>query len=177
MSGSNIARSESTPLRIEPERGKVSEDDFEPFRAEGGDVFNDDQSRLYFFDDTSKLLPEPASLAGDSFLLSGNGDVLAREAAKHAVHQSTKRPSVEGGHIRPERRWSQVALVHARSQDFAGVGFPLHVNDASSDEATVLGSEIEPCGSAEKADCSDFGRTHIGLHSFLGSQGTIFPST
>ena len=146
VSGSNIGRSVSTPLRIEPERGKISEDDFEPFRPEGCDVLNDDQSRLYFFDDASKLLPEPASLAGDPLLLSGDGDVLARESAKDAVHHSTKWLSIEGGHIRPDRRWSQVALVHARSQDFAGVGFPLHVNDASSDEACILGSEIESSG-------------------------------
>ena len=175
MSGSNIGRSVSTPLRIEPERGKVSEDDFEARFDEPSDVFNDDQSRLYFFDDSSKLLPEPAALALDSGSLPGDADVLTREAAKHAVHQSTKRPSIEGGHIRPERRWSQVAFVHARSQDFAGVGFPLHVNDASSDEATVLGSKVESGCSAEKADCSDFGRIHI--HAPFGSHGTSFPST
>lgn len=140
---SNIGRSESTPLRIVPERGKVGEDDFEPFRPERGDVFNEDQLRSNFADDSREVFPEPASLAPDAFLLTGDGDVLTREAASDAVHQSSKRGSIEGGNVRPKSRWSQVSRFHARSQDFAGVGFPLHVNESSNRDASELDSEIE----------------------------------
>jgi hypothetical protein len=149
VSRSNIGRSESTPLRIEPERGKVREDDFKAVRAEGRDVFNDDQSRLNFGDDAGKLLPEPASLAFDSGLLSGDADVLTREAARDAAHQAPKWVPIEGGHIRPNRRWSHVAFFHARSQDFTGVGFPLHVSDDSAADACEFNSHVESSGSAE----------------------------
>lgn len=157
---SNIGRSESAPLSIIPERGKVFEDDFESARAERGNVFNEDQSRLNLLDDSGELLPEPASLPSDACALSGNGDVLTREAAKDDVHQATKWLAVEGGHIRPNRRWVQVVFLHARSQDFAGVGFPLHVSDRSALSNCQLDAEVESGRAAEKADCSELGRIH-----------------
>lgn len=149
VSRSNIGRSESTPLRIEPERGKVREDDFKACRPEPSDILNDDQSRLNLGDDSSKLLPEPASFAGDSGFLSGDADVLAREAARDAAHQAPKWASIEGGHIRPNRRWSHVAFFHARSQDFTGVGFPLHVSDDSAADACEFNSHVESGCAAE----------------------------
>lgn len=163
MCCANIGRSESAPLRIVPERGKVGEDDFKPFCAEGCDVLNEDQSRLNFGDDSEVLLPEPASRTCDSGLLSGNADVLAREAARDDVHQSAKRLSVEGGNIRPNRRWIQVCFVHARRKDFTGIGFPLHESDnaTTSSPEGEFDSHVEPPRSAEKADAIELGRIHI----------------
>jgi len=145
----SIGRSVSTPFCIEPERGKVGKDDFEAVRAERGDVFNDDQSRLNFGDNSEVLLPEPASFTTDARLPACNADVLAGESASDALHHAAKWASVEGGHIRPNRRWSHVAFFHARSQDFAGVGFPLHENNDSAADARKLNSHVESCGSAE----------------------------
>lgn len=162
--GPNVGRSDSRPFRIEPERGKITEDAIEASPFEGRDVFNKDTSRLNFTDDSSEVFPHSATGAVEPGSLACVGNVLAREAANDEIHQATKRLCVEGGAIRPNRRWIQIFFRHARSQDFAGVGFPLNVSDDSQIWASESDAKFEACPTGEERKSCE-GRIHI--------QGTV----
>jgi hypothetical protein len=61
MGGSNLSRSEHTPFRIEPERGKVLKDDIKALGSEVWGVLDEYELRSYFGDDSEHFFPEPRS--------------------------------------------------------------------------------------------------------------------
>lgn len=69
--GSRFGRGETIPLRIEPERGEIMEDDAESTAGEGGDVLDEDVAGLDFVDDAGVLGPEAGAGSADSGLLTG----------------------------------------------------------------------------------------------------------
>jgi hypothetical protein len=69
--GSRLGRGETVPLRIEPERGEIMEDDVEAASSEGGDVLDEDVAGLDFVDDAGVLGPEAGAGSADSGLLTG----------------------------------------------------------------------------------------------------------
>lgn len=58
MPGSNLARAEHTPLRIEPEVGQSLEDTVEASRSEELGVFHEDECGSNFADHAEHLEPE-----------------------------------------------------------------------------------------------------------------------
>lgn len=145
----HVGRSETIPLRIEPERGKVREDLVESAGPERRDVFNEDKSRLNLGDDAGVLSPEPGPLTGQTGSFPRDGNVLAGKTARDEIHSSAPRATVESGDVTPDRSWSQGAFRHARSQDCGSVGFPLHVAKDASFWNSKGDSEIESAASAE----------------------------
>lgn len=59
MIGANVGRSQHAPLRIEPERGQVSENSSESPRSEGWGVLHERPSRLNFAKYPLVLGPKP----------------------------------------------------------------------------------------------------------------------
>ena len=45
-------------------------------------------------------------------LAAGEAMRLARDAANEAIHEATPRSAIEGSHIAPNRRWSEVSRFH-----------------------------------------------------------------
>ena len=78
VGGAHIGCTKSRPLRIVPERGKVSENSLHPPNKERCHIFNDDESRSKNANDPCELAPESAPLSLDAHALSGVTDVLAR---------------------------------------------------------------------------------------------------
>lgn len=148
---SNIGRAETTPLRIEPHLGKVGEDEVEAPRDERPDVFDEDVARRHFSDDACEFTPEPAALpVNEPPALASVGDILAGEASRDEIHSSTPQPAVEGGHVAPDRRWSQLRFFHARRQYGSGMSLPLNVTDRLN--ANSVKSEGETTGTSEELD-------------------------
>jgi len=83
--GANGGSWYSVPLRIIPERGKVSENSAKPPSKQSCDVLHDDESGSYLANDASVLEPEPRSFAGEASALSRRADVLAWEPAADDV--------------------------------------------------------------------------------------------
>lgn len=123
------------------------------------DVFPEDVSRSDLLDDADELKEEPAPLSVETGPLAGDGEVLTRASASDAIHDATPGAAVEGADIRPDRRRSQSAFFHARRQDFAGEGLPLHINDRSSTSNSSVDSEVE-AAAARKEGKNAEGRTH-----------------
>jgi hypothetical protein len=148
---SSVGRAETTPLRIEPHLGKVGEDDVEAARDERPDVLDEDVARRHFRDDAREVSPEPAALpVKDSAALASVGDILAGETSRDEIHPATPRSAIEGGDIAPDRRWSQLAFRHARSQARGRIGFPLHVTYRLN--ARSLQTEGEAAGTGKQFD-------------------------
>jgi hypothetical protein len=80
----NVPGSEHCPFRIEPERGKVSEDDVESSSKEPWDVLSDDVAGSKKANESGELGPEPP-LVGLRESLTGETDGLAGEAAGEHV--------------------------------------------------------------------------------------------
>jgi hypothetical protein len=152
MGGADIGRLETTPLRIEPHLGQVTEDDIESPNKEGADVLHEDVSGLHLANDSGELRPEAGTLAlEDSKLEAGPADVLTGEAASNEIHDSTPRAAVEGDNVRPDRCRSQGAVLRARSQDRGGISFVFHATDRASDSA-ALEAKVKPSPAGKQAD-------------------------
>jgi hypothetical protein len=84
MGCANIPGSEHCPFRIEPERGKVSEDKVESSSKEPWDVLSDDVAGSKYANESGELGPEPA-FVGLRESLAGEADGLAGEPAGEDV--------------------------------------------------------------------------------------------
>jgi len=152
LGSANVGRAETTPFRIEPQRGKVCEDLIKPALDERGDVLDEDERRRHLTHDASKMTPEARTSAGKSSSLPGVGDVLAREAASDEIHDATPRAAVEGGDIRPHRCRIQASFFHLRDQSGAGESFPLHVADDASAWSCQLDAAVEASTAGEEGE-------------------------
>jgi hypothetical protein len=93
--GTNVGSGNNSPLRIEPQRGQVSENSSKPPRSEHWRVFHEDVSGSYFANDPGHFHPKSASRAFNSGSLSGGADVLAGKPARNHVNNPAPRLSVK----------------------------------------------------------------------------------
>lgn len=144
--GADVARAEHEPLRIEPEAGQRPENVAKSCASidaeEPSDVLEQEPLGSSGSEHALDVGPEPA-LVGAAESLAGDAIALAWYPGDDEVAGFW----LIGGEVAPNRSRSQGALRHARSQDRAGVGFPLHVSDrahasAQSGEGS-LDTEVE----------------------------------
>lgn len=127
----DIVRSEHTPLRIEPERGKVGEDLVEPEREMSRDVFKEDRFGLDFADDSGDVRPKVSGV----FLTAptaGDAEWLARVTGSDEIHSTAPRRAVEGAEIIPNRRAIEGRVTHPRNEDGGREFVTLDVADGSA---------------------------------------------
>jgi hypothetical protein len=155
---SDLVRSQHKPLRIEPERGQISEDDVEASNNESCDVLHEDVLRSNLANDASEVSPESAALALDADPVPGVADVLTREAASDAINEAAPRSAVEGGNVVPDRSLLQGRVFHPGHDDCRGEGFPLDVTHSSGPGDGEAESEVEASSSAEERENVERGR-------------------
>ena len=139
MRGADVVRSEHTPLRIEPEGGKVPEHGVESQGKVPWHVLEEDQRRRGLFDDPSDVRPEVARVVGTTSV-PGDAERLAGVAGRDEIHASAPRAAVEGREIVPYNRAIQGRVFHPGHEDGRGEGFPL---DVAHTAVTVSESEAE----------------------------------
>jgi hypothetical protein len=150
MRRANIGRSNSSPFRIVPLRGKPSENNSSRGKSKHtGYVFNKDPSGLNFANDAEILKPESAMFAVDSFLPSGDTEIGAGKSANDSIHFSTPRAAVKGSNVRPDRRVVQTPVRNTRRQDCGRRNFDLQVAATASVWQSDAHGEVESAGSAE----------------------------
>ena len=81
MGGTNVGSSQHCPATVIPERGQVTEHSSESPSKEGWAVLHERESGSNLANDPRHVGPHAGSLSIDAGALSGNADVLAREAA------------------------------------------------------------------------------------------------
>ena len=146
MRGTDVVRSERTPLRIEPEGGKVPEHGVESQGKVPWHVLEEDQRRRGLLDDSPDVRPEVARV-GFAPSVSGDAERLARVAGRDEIHSAAPRAAVEGREIVPDRRLIQGRVFHPGHEDGRGEGFPLDVAHTA-----VAVSEGESESKLEPAD-------------------------
>ena len=142
MRGTNGGRCETTPLRIEPELGKVGEDVWEPGPNKSGDVLQEDVARSHVSNDPGNVWPDP-SLIIDTSTGSRLTERLARETGSDEIHSAAPRCAVKGREIVPNRRRVQGRLVHPGHECGRCVAVPLNVTHSLGAEPGEPGDELE----------------------------------
>lgn len=122
----HLGRGEQTPLRIEPELGKVAKHLGEPKAKVPGDVLKEDERGAALVDDASHLGPQVA-LVALSELLAGDAEGLARVARNDEINAATPLSAAEGAEIVGDRSAIQLRRFHPGHEDGRGEGFPLDV--------------------------------------------------
>jgi len=154
----DVARRDTRPFRIEPERGKVGKHDTESIPIKAWDVLEEDEGRSAVSDNPSDVGPEPPLVIGAASL-PGDAPGLAGESRSDDIHSSTPRCSVERGEVVPNRRAIQGRVIHPRHEDGRGVGVPLDVAKGaiaiSEDHAEPEVQSADPGAKSQTTDhCS-----------------------
>lgn len=112
-------------------------------------VLAEETERPAFIDDPDDVRhEEPLAVRAEP--VTGNAVVLTRNSGSDEMNTATPRASIEGGKVRPDRRWSQVARLHTVDQLRGGRRFPLHVSDATRSGDGEADSELKgSCPSAK----------------------------
>lgn len=132
--GTNIGSSQHCPPAVIPERGQVTEHSPETPSNEGWAVFHKDESGSNLAHDPRHVAPHPAALAVNACALSGNADVLAREASRNHVNNSAPRMSVKGPNVIPNRAGREKAVILSGGKNARGVWLPLDSADSAPPE-------------------------------------------
>jgi len=141
-----FGRRKHIPFRIEPEAGKVREDDRERFFSELGAVFQEDVAGSNVANNAPDGGPEPSGI-GDSCARPGLRERLTGDSGREDIHSPTIRQAVKGANVIPDRSFIQRTLKRERGQSANAVSFPLHVSDGS-----VLIAESETQSEFDSSD-------------------------
>lgn len=146
----SVGRGDHSPLRMEPQRGKVSEHGVESQPNVACDVLEADDRRLHLGDDPSDLRPE-VPLVVLSSALPGDGEGLARVARSDKIHDSTPRAAVEGSEVVEDRRRIQGRLFHPGHEDGRSEGVPLDDTHNSQPGEGGPEAQLEPSDAGTKS--------------------------
>jgi hypothetical protein len=138
-----VGRGDHSPFRIEPQRGKVSDDGVESQPNVACDVLEADERRGALVDDPPDLGPQ-VSLVLVSESLPSDGEGLTRVARRDEIHDSTPRAAVEGSEVVEDRRRIQGRLFHPGHKDGRSEGVPLDDTHKSQPGEGGAESKLEP---------------------------------
>jgi hypothetical protein len=161
VGGANVGRAETTPARIEPEAGKVSEDSgktSEPNKS--GDVLHEQVARSQLAQALSGDGPQPP-ITVNAPPETGGGEVGTGESGGDEIHSATKRRWVEGLDRRPDRSAIQGLVSHPRHEDARGIGLPFDVAHAAAFESHQLEGELEASVAGEQMEHAQGSQYHV----------------
>jgi hypothetical protein len=111
MRSANGGRSQHSPFRIIPERGKVAEHAVKSSMSESWRVFHAHKSRSYLAHDASVLAPQSRARAVEAGAGAGDGYVLTGKSPRNHVNKSAPWAAVKGSHVIPDRERGQRAVI------------------------------------------------------------------
>lgn len=156
------------PLRIPPAVGQFSHDAGGGafgklalgFVHNGGsgtsdscDVLQKQELRTAIGGDPQDFVEQSAARAIKACALSGDTDVLTREASNEAIHDATPASAVKGRDIVPDRCLIQGRTLHPRHESGRCVGVPLNVT-----HTPVVESEYVESGARAFVEHGDAGK-------------------
>jgi hypothetical protein len=101
-----VFRSQHSPLRIIPHRGKITEDHGKSSGNKERAVFHKHETRSNLTDNAYHVRPQTGLLPGDSRSLSSCADVLTWESSTNDIDIPAPLHSVKGPHVVPD--WESV---------------------------------------------------------------------
>lgn len=137
MRSAEIGGSKCDGTRNVAQLFEVAADPSEPSRLAVGDVFDDDDRRIAFLDDSRELAPEPGSLSIEPPSLPCNREILAGESAAYQLRPFHRmRPDI--AHVTHARDPGPVALEHA-ARVLVALALPDH-----GPQPSTLQPELQP---------------------------------
>jgi hypothetical protein len=127
----NVVSSQHSPPAVIPERGQVTEHSSESPSNDGWAVLHEDVLGSNLANDPRHVLPHAGSGAFDACTFAGDADVLAREAARYHINNSSPRSAVKTAHVRPNRERLEGSIVLSLRQNLCGVGVTLNGADGA----------------------------------------------
>lgn len=153
MRRTNVGRSKTAPLRIEPDFGQRPENGIESSSSSDGcNVLQEDVAGSNVANDPDEVEVESAALAVDPAPLAGQGEVLAGKPADHHADTASECVRGECPHVRPDRSVVQVARRHPGCENGRCVGFPLHVSHGAGSWEDSSHGDIEGADPAEQTE-------------------------
>jgi len=129
--GSDIGRSYSRPLRVEPDFGKITKHSVESKFDVPCDILQEQELGFHFASDAEDLGPEVSRVLGSSSL-SCDAEWLAGITGNDSMNSATPRSAIEGSGIAPDSSIRHSSLLHFVNQKSDDRSFPLHHTDCAS---------------------------------------------
>jgi len=143
---SNIGSSHNSPLRVIPERGKITKDSVKSSSNEHWAILHEDVTGSYFANHPRHVLPHSASLTVESISFACDGDVLTGKPARYDVNNSSPRFSVKGLNVIPNRERREKTVILSGAQHACWIWLPLDGADSSpSEEMSAKYSATSAC--------------------------------
>ena len=149
-----MLRSDSSPFRIEPHLGKVSQDDVKSSGNKHWAVLHQDVAGLNLTDDAGHLFPQSTTFVFKSLTFTGRADSLAGKTTEDHVDASSPGVAVEGADVVPDREGGQASVCLAGEQDASAVG--INFNSAGGYMSEEQVCEDPSSCSCEKVHGSEF---------------------
>jgi hypothetical protein len=142
----NVGSSQHCPAAVIPERGQITEDSSKSPSNEGWAVLHEHEAGSNLANDPRHVLPHAAALSVNACALSGNADVLAREAARNHVNKATPVSSVKGPNVIPNREGREKAVILSGGKNARGVGLPFDgAHSSPSEQVAAEYSSTSAC--------------------------------
>ena len=148
-----MLRSDSSPFRIEPHLGKVSQDDVKASGNKHWAVLHQDVVGSNLTDDAGHFFPQSTTFVLESLTLSGRRHSLAGKAPRDDVNFSFPGVAVEGPDVIPDGEEGQASVCLSGEEDAPAVGINLNSADGYVSEEQVC--EDSSSSSCEKVHCSE----------------------
>jgi hypothetical protein len=147
---SDLGRAEQTPLRIEPDRGKVGKHLGEPKVKVPWHVLEEGEVGSGFFEHARDVRPEMPFVVGPA-PLAGDAERLAGVSRNDEIHDATPRSAVEGRKIVGHRRSIHGRFFHPGHEHGRREGVPLDVAHGP-DVGCASDSEVEAADPGAQGD-------------------------
>lgn len=137
MRSTGVIRSHNSPLRIVPQRGKVTEYSVKPPRSEHWRVLHEREPGLYLANDPGHFGPQSAPLSIEAVTLSGDADVLAGEPSADNVDVSAPWLAFEGPDVIPHGEGWEHSVPLSGKHDAPWKGSKLNSADGNVSKLDV----------------------------------------
>ena len=142
----------TSPLRVIPHAGKVTDDSVKSSTNEHWAVLNEAVAGSYFANNPGKVLPHARAFTVDACAFAGCANVLARKSARYNVNNSSPRLSVKTAHVRPNRERLENSIILSLRQNLCAVGITL--NCAYGAPSEQVSAEYSSPGSGKEIYCA-----------------------
>jgi hypothetical protein len=149
-----VVCAEHSPSCIEPHAGQVSENSTQPPRSEHWAVLHKHESWSYLANDPRHFGPESRAGPVNSPSGSCNADVLAGEASRYDINNSSPWKPVKSFHVGPDWERLETSIVLPLRQNGRRVGITF--NGAHGSPAKEVPAEYSSTSACEKSQLIQF---------------------
>ena len=119
---------------MKPHSGKVAKDSVPSSKSKVCGVFNEGESGPNFAKHSGEMEPQTATFTFDALATAGGADVLAREASRNHVNNSSPWSPVEGLHVVPDGKGVENSVVLPGHEDAPAILVDFDCADGSPAE-------------------------------------------